>query len=255
MSDIKFFYSNKLTTGTLRNGTGGGAPATEEDPSFPMANLLDDDTLSPWKSSATPADPLQVDISITSSTLRAIGITGFSGGSGISFGVYYSTSSTYPPGSWLSLVGATSLNKATTLVEVNQSGVRQLRFEFNSLPGAIRIGKLFAGASTVNLGHEGGPGTSELVDKWRSVIETEAGGLLVSSLASDSARFRLELPFMNSTDRSNIKTVAALSGPVMMLWSDGVAWEVFIEDDQIVLERIFSPPTLDRTQLKLRALR
>ena len=72
MAIVKIYKRNYLagTSATLKNGTGGGAPAISEDPDWPMSNLLVADRYSYWKinlADENPGIPVDFDIGFAGS--------------------------------------------------------------------------------------------------------------------------------------------------------------------------------------------
>lgn len=105
MANIQIFKTNVLATPgvVLKNGTGGAAPALDEDPDWPMRNLLLQDRYSAWRSKTNNAI-VSVDFDLGSAqtiidffvtNYRFYGVTAFSGGVDL-----YSGSS-YPPGDFI----------------------------------------------------------------------------------------------------------------------------------------------------------
>jgi len=67
MAVVQLYKRNYLagTNATLKNGTGGGAPAISEDPAWPMSNLLLADRYSYWKINVADENPgIAVDFDI-----------------------------------------------------------------------------------------------------------------------------------------------------------------------------------------------
>ena len=58
--------TNQVATGTLKNGTGGGAPAREEASPYLMENAKNSDRSTVWMTSASPAVPTYFDIDLGS---------------------------------------------------------------------------------------------------------------------------------------------------------------------------------------------
>ena len=67
MSTLQVATSNSIATATLKNGTGGGAPARDEDAAHLMEAAQNADRNALWSTSATPTSPLNVDFTWGSS--------------------------------------------------------------------------------------------------------------------------------------------------------------------------------------------
>lgn len=259
MANIKFYHSNLIsTTSTLKNGTGGGAPALEEDADFPMSNLKVPDSQSLWKTSGTPADPLYVDFVFNlfaSQTIRAIGWTNADPANFPALGqvqVFYSIGNSYPP-TWTLLADISSgLAKKLHIVEVNQA-VRQLRYQFNGVP-AFYVGKLLACTGYIDMGKQSARGSFEEEIKNRVRARTIGGQLSLNKQGENRENFGLSWPVANATMKGHLDTLLNLDGTFFYATHEGRQFEVTFADDRVRKIRRHDPPPLHSIDVLLEEL-
>jgi len=101
---LRLIRNNRLAAATPKNG-GAGAPAIDEDPAFPLANIQRTTRNRFWRSSnapASPLDPFDYDLS-SNQVIKVYGlarIRHFRGTAGITTFRLYSATGTYPPAGW-----------------------------------------------------------------------------------------------------------------------------------------------------------
>lgn len=259
MANIKFFYNNLLTgsLATLKNGTGGGAPALSEDADFPMSNLRSPDRYSVWVTGATPPDPMQVDFSVlAATTLKAFGVarhdTDWVDGP---VEVYYSTSA-YLPGGWSLGPTFTPLaGRTNMLVESTIASVRSLRFSMSAhtLTSAM-LGNFLAYKDSYDLGHEGAAGSVDVVRKWRSRSATISGLPVINKIGVDRRQIVLSLPTVTSATRAILQALIALDDPFTIQIPNGEHVHVTFAEDQLDRERLFAAAELSSFRLVLEEL-
>jgi len=247
MANIKFFHTNVLSVAsTLKNGTGGGAPALDEDADFPMSNLTIADRYLLWKTSAAPADPLQIDFSINSATIKAFGLANYDAswvGQQVDF--YYSTSA-YPPGGWT--LGASITPDSTRnnmLTEVNIASVRSIRVELNlHALASSKLAKFLAFTGVLDIGKQSAPGSSEEYIQQTTREETFGGLPILTRTGPDKRRFRLLWPTASATIKSGMDTLLRLGTSFFLMTHESVPYEVCFANGRLVKPRIWDPPAL-----------
>lgn len=153
MSTLQVATSNSIATATLKNGTGGGAPARDEDAAHLMEAVQNADRNALWSTSATPTSPLNVDFTWGSSrTIEIIAALNIVAAPGAlaSIAVSSQTGAYTPGGSWTSLGSVSTLASpadALILPSPSTSSVRSLRFVFTGT-GQFALGRLWAGQLT-----------------------------------------------------------------------------------------------------------
>lgn len=142
--------TNLIATATLKNGTGGGAPAREDDSIHVMENAMTADRHLLWSTSATPTSPLNVDFTWGSNrtieVLAALNLIAAPGALS-SIAVSSQTGAYTPGGSWTSIGSVSTLSSPLDpliLPSPASSSVRSLRFIFTGT-GQFAIGRLWAG--------------------------------------------------------------------------------------------------------------
>lgn len=133
--NLRIYTVNAGEQFPIKNGSGGGAPAKEEDARFPMANINIESRYRFWRTSTAPPNPTLVDYDLTASlSVSSFGLSNirsYRGTAGItSLEVEYSTSA-YLPGAWTQILPPQAI--ATTdndvMFDVTPTNMRSVRFK------------------------------------------------------------------------------------------------------------------------------
>lgn len=154
MADTRWFRSahNVALAGTLKNGVGLNAPALVEDTSFPMAQAIQHDRMTPWKTPTTPASsPVKIDIDFGSTlSIYAMGVHRYELLSGTAGTLTMETQTgTYDgTGTWNSFGTITSANltssKDRASLQTSGQSARSGRWSFAHTSAVFSVGKLWA---------------------------------------------------------------------------------------------------------------
>jgi hypothetical protein len=262
VSNLVFYYNNKLDNSvvgqvlTLKSGTGGGAPALDQNNDFLMSNLNKPDVYSPWKSSASPPDPLNIDFGATlAQNIIAIGYSGMSTGWPTQIDFYYSSgaySGGSPPATLLGTLTPTAAG--ARILAVTSTSVRSLRIKLTGMPANSIIGKFVVLTNTLDLAMEGGPGSGVQVNYARSHIKTPSGVPVITTIGRTGRIYTLEFPTILTATRTSLLAVAEASagGTLMMVDTDGVAQEVFLSEERFAWARV--APGVEQSQLLLETM-
>ena len=120
MASLKISLTNYIETATLKNGTGGGAPARDEVSPYVMEKVQARSRRQFWQKSA--ASDLDVDFLLAASTaLDAGGIAGHLPISGVGISQYtmkYQTGAYTPGGTWTTIPGMSAIAVSSALDKV-----------------------------------------------------------------------------------------------------------------------------------------
>lgn len=258
MANIKLYTRNALAAAgvVLKNGTGGGAPALEQDADWPMSHLLSPDRETYWRMGPTPSDAVQVDFDLGSAqTIVALGVarlrlygTLTEVGQSVSF--YYGTGSTYPP-SWVSLGGIDLSNNNALTEEFGSISARFWRFQLNffgfaNTPASMKLW-LVKSADRVDLGHDWSIGTEEETSRLRQEVESPAGLAFAfepgQNRGSTTRSGKYELRHSNETLRDSLRDqLTTLDTRFMVVLGDGVTIETALPQGELAWSRRWSAP-------------
>lgn len=242
MSNVRFYHSNRLAVSSvvLKNGTGGGAPALNEDTDFPMSNLKLADRNSYWRTSAIPGDPLQVDFQLAAGfqSVVALGITNLD-----LFDVYSQlqvlTASVYPAGPWTAR-GTIPMATVDNVTEIASVSAPYWRFEFSNGGVQFRC-KLWLAATKIDMGKQSAPPEEEEMEQARSDLETPRGLIISTWHGTPRLRYRLPWPVASATLKNQIKTIAQRQSSLLYGSFENVWSEVIVDGARARWARTFDP--------------
>jgi len=237
VANSRFLLTNLVETATLKNGTGGGAPARDETTPYIMENAKDSDRYHVWTSATTPASPLNVEFDMGSAvSIEAgalLGARSQDATQTLQLAVYSATA--YPGGPW-TLRGITSAStKRDMATTFNAVSARYWRMQITpSVPSKFSIGRLWLGA-IMDLALKHSPGAKS--SPFRNRIEqAQATGPLVLNDLGDPGR-DISLPFGQ---------VGSATDTLLLTLHDQVGSFVFIDPDSNVFEVILRGGRVDR---------
>jgi hypothetical protein len=235
-NNTRIGLTNLIATATLKNGTGGGAPALDQSTGYPTSNLKTSDRYTLWKTGDPPSgSPVQVDFDLGSNkTVTSVGVLGYRGpfGTAVTSVAIYSAASAsgYPPGAW-TLQATINVN---ALFDTRDFGAiiasvshRYWRFEFTHGGTAWSIGKLWVGNAT-DLGAIHSPGG--LYAPFRNRLETPLpnGAVVLSDLGDPGADWTLPWQTITSSLRTTLLSLQQQTGSFLMIDPDDNFFEVYL---------------------------
>lgn len=242
------FFSNV----TIKNGTGGGAPARIEDPSYVMENVLNPDRYSQWRVPAGAHNDVFLDLDLgTNRSIGYMGVHGYSGdGSGLSFPtqcrILYKTAAQGYDGSFSTAVGpgAVSLgaqprDSGTPVAPVVLA--RYIRFWFESTLGRpFGVGRPWLAPSPIDLGVAQAAGTGDARQRTGTTLRAPFGGRRRTTTGPQRREFALQFPSIpHALCTTLFTTVGAVETPVLYLSPFGETFEVDLTEDRIEREYVF----------------
>jgi len=238
--------TNHVQTATLKNGTGGGAPAREETSPYVMENAKNSDRSTVWMTSAVPGAPTDYDVDLGSNkTVTAAAILGYRmtpGGSLTNCEVYSAASAAgYPPGVWNLQTTITIGTGAPRDMGNIFSSIshRYWRFRFGIPTAAFSIGRLWLGAPT-DLGLYHSPGG--LFSPYQNRLETpQPNGSIVISPLGDPG-MDIVLPFDNAPTalKTTLSALTDQAGSFLLIDPDTNFYEVILKQGRVPRVRRFN---------------
>jgi hypothetical protein len=216
MSVMRLYQQNRVfSLSTLKNGTGGGAPALDEDAQFPTANAKFRSRNRFWRSSSAPTNPVDLDYDLitTNTNIDAVGlgnIRSYRGTAGIvSLEVFYGTGSVYPP-TWVQALAPQTI--ATTdndlMFDISPPNFRFIRFRIGNA-GQFSC-KPWAVVSTDVVALQEGFDLREAVGRIRAAeAKTLLGAVVFTDLGVGKAQRILEWKFADTA--TTVQKAAALA--------------------------------------------
>lgn len=231
MGTSRFITTNFATasTTTLKNGTGGGAPALDETSPYTMARALHRDRLSFWQSSSAPASPLYVDLDLGSAkSVSGVGVHGFRAAlpaAATTVTVYSATA--YGPGPWTSR-GTFSLTSGPRDIGTTFGAVsaRYWRFEIQNT-SQFQIGKFLLG-TLIDLGAAHAPGADASPYRFRNEQPMIGGATLIEDLGDLGRSMSIPIPQATESRRTVLEALADSTGTFAYFDPKDTLYEVFV---------------------------
>lgn len=229
----RFSFTNHIETATLKNGTGGGAPALDEVAGFPMTNSQTRWRGKLWKQSSGASGQIDFDLGSNKSFACAalLGHRPVTGNGMTSCVVYGATAATgYPPtsgGSWTAIDTISMASSARDGgIVFNSASYRYVRFDYTCFT-AFTLGRCFVGALT-DLGLVYAPGSEEYLIQPRADHTSPFGQLFSQWGGDDYERFALRFDPTDATLRSTLRTLAKKKQTLVYVDYDDVFREVLL---------------------------
>jgi hypothetical protein len=239
--------ANLVEAATLKNGTGGGAPALAEISPYAMSNALTSDRYTLWKGPGG-LGTVEYDLAFSGNkTVTAVAILGLrlaAGSSITGLNVYSAASASgYPPGAWTlqsalsgPIVAPSVRDIGAVIASVSH---RYWRFEFVNPSDFFTVGHLWVGNPT-DLGYVHGPGG--IYAPFRNRLETPmpSGAVVLADLGDPGADFTLPWPSVQTALRTKLLTMQAAAGSFLLVDADGNFFEVYAKGGRVQTQRDFS---------------
>jgi hypothetical protein len=258
MANTRFLVTNLAGSGTLKNGSGGGAPGLDEVTGYPMTNALQWDRYTLWKQSSGADMNLDIDLG-SASTVQAFGIFGQRGVSSTTaltgVEVFTQTGSYTPGGTWTSqgtiTVGAK--RDAGMILANSVASVRSVRFAFD-VASAFTLGRVWAGALDYDMGGIYSPGARRTFVKPR--IRNVALGMVTVATVVGDDRYLFDLPYesIDSTMQGKLLAVAQAARSIIYVDHDSNFYECLLAGDQFSQEHVWNSSAVYNASLGLEQL-
>lgn len=250
-------------TAVVLNGSGGGAPALEENADFPMANLLVRDRYVSWMTGAAPPNDVYVDFDLTggppiNKTVNALAICGFRGTAlfpNSCFIQYALTAGGYPP-TWIGFSpGSISLSLATdsAVILTTPTLCRYVRFWFpNTFGNPFSVGRLMVASTVEDLGFAYSLGAVD-TETTQQIRNRAVDGTPVVTRFGKRRR-RLSLPYNSiiyGSTGAKLRALARLERPFVMVNPFGETMEVDLADGTVPFVHRFGTATQDIFDVQL----
>lgn len=258
MANTRWFRSsqNLILAGTLKNGSGGGAPAENSDTAYPMSNALQHDRYTPWKTPSTPpASPINIDVDLGGTfSVYALGVHRYellSGTAGtLTIGTQtgaYSGGGAFTTFGTISSANLTS-SKDRAVIDTATVSARSVRFSFAHTSAVFAVGKLWAViAPTIEVMYS--PGA--VLTPYRAIVETVGpdGIPYVNDYNEDG--FLWSLGFENTTNANKLTlwTLVNSGRSCSMLDDSDKLEEVRVVGGAVPTTRVFIDPWSPRLDL------
>lgn len=237
MSNSRLVFTNYATTATIRNGL-AGAPARDETAPFVMDNAVTADRYTPWQTSATPANPVDLDIDLGGAkTVTCAAVHGFrqAGANPMTFTLWSSPDHV----TWTQQGGAAAL----TNLPARDAGLviasvlaRYWRFEFADFGGQFSVGRVMVGSIT-DLGFIGAPGLQFSRGRTRLETPIPSGAVVLRDLGDRTASSHLPWQFATSAKMSTLLGIRDQAGSFTFFDADDNVWEVYARGGQVTGQR------------------
>ena len=241
MSNTRLVLTNRAIGATLKNGTGGGAPALDEVSPYTMAKALTADRWMPWQ--ATPgASPIQFDIDLGSAlAVTCAGVHGFRS-SAFAMGastvnVMYATA--YPGGPWTSAETFSMISgpRDSGKTFASQSK-RYWRFEIDHGGSSFTIGKFLLGVIT-DLGAIHSPGGEQTPFRNRLESAMPSGVIVANDLGDPGMDFTLPFGLVTAAKRTTLQGMHLATGSFSLFDADDGLYEVILRNGRVPTRRVY----------------
>lgn len=233
MSNSRFLLTNYVETATLKNGSGGGAPALDEATSYTTARAQNTDRYSLWKTSGA-GGTYNVDFDLGSAkSVRLGALLGLTCLTPTGGTLTLQHANSYYPGAWTTAGTATWASGDRDVgVVLNSAAVSERYWRFNivtTVATNITLGRLFLGtwANYELIGmHSPGGISSPYQNRIEQALAD--GSFNVNTLGYPGRDFTLPFNQVTSTDRDILTAAAAASGSVVFVDGEDDVYEVLV---------------------------
>lgn len=257
MANIVIYKANAIAAPgvILKNGTGGGAPALNQHPDWPMRNLLLQDRYSYWRDVGDGNEPILIDFDLGSSqTISALAATIFrhygtanNDKPGSAFSVLYGAS--YPPTNYLDESDFDFYNIVNNdnVYAATPTAARYWRFEVmpNVNNGESISCKfwLIKTSDILTITHDWDKTSSIANRRLREELRTPSGLLYTFApallVASDVTEADFLLPTATQTEWDTFRGLADLQSRFLISDPNGKIWETSLNEGKISAQRTF----------------
>lgn len=232
MSNTRFSLTNLVETGTIKNGSGGGAPVTNESGAFTMTRAQNSDRRSLWKTSAG-ASPILFDIDLGSAQSvmvgAVLGLNTLPSNDGGVLTVQYANA--YYPGAWTTL-GTAAWASGDRDVGVLAAAQSYRYWRFSIAPTSmldISAGRLWLGTlATYDLGGIHSPGGISSPFQNRLEQPMQDGSFNLNALGYPGRDFALPFNKVPLATRDQLLAIAAASGTVLLADAEDDVYECVV---------------------------
>jgi len=259
MANALIYTRNALADAgvSLKNGTGGGAPALEQNADWPMSHLLIADRETYWRTSAAPPNPVMVDIDLGSAqsihTALITKIRTYGGLENPSTTIrHIAGAGAYDPnpGAWTADSGGVGGNAHNiSLFAGVPTTARYWRFEIASVREFSCNLWLIKTADVIDLGHDFSVGTTRSATRLRSEVTTPTGLTYAFEPAQDrgSIVFAGNLLLIGTTEATRDllrDQLTTLESRFFLKLGDSTLLETSLPRGELSWDRVFAAPEL-----------
>lgn len=252
---IRFSLGNLLASATLKNGTGGGAPARNETAPWVMENAQNQDRTLLWQGTSCNYD---LDLG-TDTPLRLFATLGMRssppGGVGISTVQVYACNAAagYPGG--LTLIGTYNPvpgQRDGYLLIGSNTSYRYVRFNITAT-GTFTLGRVYAGLLDVDLGMKYSAGATRTLIRpvQRNVPGT--GSPLLTRIGDDYFQFNFPYDQITETTLGLLNQVAT-SNDILQIYRDDTITQNVLLNDQWSATHLYDMANLHKSSLEMMSL-
>ena len=253
---LRFSLLNKAATATLKNDTGGGAPARGEVAPWVMENAQNQDRFLLWQYTGTINYDVDFGADVPLRLFATLGARSAPpGGSGITgVEIFTCTSAAgYPAG--LVTRGTYSMaagQRDGYLLLGGNTSWRYLRFAITA-GTAFTLGRIFAGVVDVDLLVKYSPGRQRTLLRPTQRNTPGTGAPLITRIGDDY--FRYSMPYNSALEsmRANLFQVAS-ANDIVMIDRDDTIKQMVLADDQFNETHLFDAPDQHNATLELQSL-
>lgn len=233
MANTRFSLVNLVEFGTIKNGSGGGAPATNESGVFAMTRAQNADRRSLWKTSAGTS-PILFDVDLGAiSTVEVgavLGLTVLPSGDSGALTVQYATS--YYPGAWTDFGTAANWSSGDRDVGVVAAAVAARYWRFSIAPSSalnLKAGRIWLGSLTpYDLGGIHSPGGTSSPRQNRLEQVMQDGSYNLNTLGFPGRDITLPFEMVPSATRDQLHDIAATAGSVLLVDAEDNVFECIV---------------------------
>lgn len=232
MGSLRFGFTNHVQGATLKNGSGGGAPALDEVSPWVMTMAQNRDRGMPWQASA--AGFIDVDFDLGSN--KSVGLLAVLGHRSAPSGAIGATAcdvltqtGAYTPGGVWTSRGVITLGSGVRDggYEIAPVTARSVRFSFTAAQ-AFTIGRLFAGTVEQDFDCVSSPGYARKPITQRIENRMADGSPFFTIFGEERWEYSLPYEDIDETLFDKVLAVARQSRTFVMLDRDDTAFEAFV---------------------------
>lgn len=260
MANLRFSFLNRIEAATLKNGTGGGAPARDETSPWLMENAQNRDRGHVWQGTSTSPHDVDYNLAATA-TLRVFAALGQRGAPSSSAGlssieVFTQAGAYSAGGTWTSrgtiMLGSGVRNGALVLGS-DLTGVDSVRYR-HTKASAFTLGRHFAGTIEQDLGIISSRGY--LRRRVIPVNENRMGDRSPFVTQSGDPFFEFSIPYRSipAATHAKLLQVGSQLRSFFMLDFDDAPHEVKLRDHTFAASLLWNQPAVYEADLELESL-